>query len=187
MSERINKSRLNKLLKSKWFQGFVVVKLIVKVLVLAFVLNSCMTYEDVQFKGVSNFKVDKIDKEKVKLKFDARVYNPNNYNITVRANNLDVGLSGNSLAKASLGKKVVIKKNSTESYPVEVVVKMKDLMSSLGSSVLNMFSSKSVKLEISGDAKVGAKGLSKKFPLNFDYPIDIGDLNLGGGALDFLK
>ena len=160
-------------------------KLMLKILVLLFFLNSCMTYEDVKFRGVSNFKVEKLDKEKAILKFDAEVYNPNDYNITVRANNIDLSMSNQSLAKADLGKKVVIKKNSTDSYPVEVVVKLEDLMSGLGSSVLNVFSKKSVNLSINGNAKVSAKGLSKKFPIDLEYPVNMNDFNLGN--MNFFK
>lgn len=152
---------------------------------LLFVLNSCMTYEDIQFKGVSGFKVEKVSKELVKLKFEAEVYNPNNYNITVRAKNLDLGMNGSSLAKADLGKKVVIKKNTTDSYPVEVEVKLKDLMGKLGGSMLNVFSSKKLNLEINGNARVGAKGVSKKFPIQFEYPLNLNDLDMGG--FDFFK
>lgn len=169
---------MEKLLNSKWFRVFAVVKLAVKILILVFVMNSCMTYEDVKFQGVSNFKVAGVDKEQVKLKFDARVYNPNDYNITVRANNIDLGVSGNKIGSAGLGKKVVIKKNSTDTYPVEVVVKTKDLMNGLGGSLMNMLGGGSINLEIDGNAKVSAKGLSKKFPIDFDFPVNPGDLNL---------
>ena len=172
------KNSFQKLLKSRKFIYFLFIKTGVKIALLLFFLNSCMTYEDVQFRGVDNFKVEGFDKEKVKLKFDARVYNPNDYNITVRAHNIDLGVSGKSLAKASLTKKVVVKKNATDSYPVEIVVKLKDLLDGLGSSVLNLFTSQSVNLEITGNAKVSAKGLSKKFPIDFDFPVDLNELNL---------
>lgn len=139
-----------------------------------------MTYEDVQFQGVSNFKIDKIDSEKVKLKFDARINNPNSYNITVRASNLGLGVNGKTLGTASTGKKVVIKKNTADTYPVEVTVKLKDLMKGIGSSMLNMFTGSSINLDISGKAKVSARGLSKKFPIDYQFPVNPGQLNLGG-------
>ena len=142
-----------------------------------------MTYEEVNFQGVSNLKVEKIDKEKVKLKFDARVMNPNDYNISVKAGNVDIGVNGNSLAKASTGKKIIIKKNSTDSYPVEVTVKLKELMGGLGNSLFDMFTGGSINLEIKGDARVGARGLSKKIPIEYSFPIDPQDLNLGGFKL----
>ncbi|MEZ4937487.1 MAG: LEA type 2 family protein [Crocinitomicaceae bacterium] len=173
-------SRIGKILNSRLFRYLTYLKLGVKFIILIFFLCSCMTYQDVQFQGVSNFKVDKIDKEQVKLKFDARINNPNNYNITVRANNVDLGVNGKSLAKGDVGKKVVIKKNASDAYPVEVTVKFKDLMSGLGSSLVNMFGGGSINLEIKGNAKVSAKGLSKKFPLEFEYPVNPSDLNLGG-------
>jgi len=178
-------NKLNNIRKSKVFRIFFFSKIAIKLVFLLIVLNSCMTYEDVQFKGVNDFKIEKANKEEVRLKFDARVYNPNGYNIKIKAKNLDVSLSGNSLAKADLGKKVIIRKNTTGDYEIVVVVKLKDLMKSVGGSLLNVVMNKSVKLEISGDAKVSAKGLSKKFPISFDYPLDVRDLNIGG--LDFLK
>lgn len=169
-----------KFLKSRLFRYLIALKVAVKALVLLFLLNSCMTYQDVQFQSVSNFKVEKVNKEGVKLMFDARVHNPNSYNISVRAKNLDLGIGGQTLASADLGKKVKIKKNTTDSYPVEVLVNIKDLMKGLGNSALNLLSRKSVKLEIAGNAKVSAKGLSKSFPITFEYPINLNDLNLGG-------
>ncbi len=172
--------KVRSMIKSKWFRTVLVVKIVVKVLILMFVMNSCMTYEEVQFQGVDGFKIDKVDKDQVKLRFNAKINNPNDYNISVKATNVDLGVNGKSLARASTGKKVVIKKNTSDSYPVEVTVKLKDLLGGLGNSMMNMFTGGSLDLTIKGDAKVSAKGLSKKFPIEFTYPVNPQDLNMGG-------
>jgi len=143
------------------------------ILVIAITLQSCFEYEEVDFKGVENFKVEEQNGDKMVVRLDLRVFNPNKYNITIKKTNLDVLLNGKYIGKTSMKENIKIKKKKEDVYPVRLVMNKKDLMKGAMGSLGGLFGG-SVKLGVKGNVKAKAYGIGKKFPVEFEQPVSLG-------------
>lgn len=145
---------------------------------LLFVFTSCFTYKEVQFNGVSDFHVDDINKEKATVSFKASIYNPNNYNIKVKSNDLDVLLSDKKVGTAKIKKKVVIKKQTSGDYDVQVDIDLKKFAGGGLFGLAKVLSGKSLSLRVRGFLKVRARGLGKKIEIDEQRSFNPSDLNI---------
>lgn len=140
--------------------------------------SSCMSYKDVQFNGISGFKVDEVNKERIAISFDANIYNPNNYNIKVKADNLDLLLSDKVIGKAKVKDNIVIKKNSTDAYRVEIETSLKSVAGGGLSSLFKLVTGGPMNIQIRGVVKAKARGLGKKFEIDETRSFNPKDLDL---------
>ena len=69
-------------------------------LVLCLLLPSCITYKEVEFKGVENVGVGKIKNNTIPISLGVRISNPNNFNIKIKKSYFDVYLEGQHLGKS---------------------------------------------------------------------------------------
>lgn len=140
-------------------------------------LSSCLTYKDVQFQGVENFKIKKLDTKEVTISFDLKIYNPNNYKIKVKPSEVNI-LNKNDklLGKAEILEKIVVQKEKTGSYPVTVKAKLSDVLISGGGSILDLVKNRSTDIKFQGTVKVRARCIGKKIPLDETKTFDIGKL-----------
>src|SRR5690554_7764487 len=93
-----------------------------------FLATSCI--EDPEFRGVSNFKIDEVNKEKISFNLDVSAYNPNGYNLKVRKSNSKLYLNDNYIGTAHLLRKYKMKRKTTtlDSVPVEIFLEKGILM-----------------------------------------------------------
>jgi len=135
-------------------------------------LNSCFEYEDVEFKGMQDFKLENKNTEHLLMRLDLKVDNPNAYNITIKPAILDIYVNGKYAGKTKMKEKIVLKKNTTGVYPLYLQANTKDLMNALTGSFGSLLSGK-VKVGIKGDVKAKVYGVGKKFYLNEEETISL--------------
>lgn len=87
---------------------------IVLVACLGLLLNACSVYEDVEFKGATDFKLGKLDGRNVSFSFNAVLYNPNGYALKVKPSDLDVFIEGDHYGIIHLDERVKFKRKSEE-------------------------------------------------------------------------
>lgn len=137
-------------------------------------LSSCITYKDVQFQGVENFKINNLDTKQVTLSFDLKIYNPNNYKIKVKPSEVNVLNKNNKLlGKAEILDKVVVQKEKSGLYPVTVKAKLSDVFISGGGSILDLIKNRSTDIKLQGTIKVKAKCIGKKIKLDETKTFDV--------------
>ena len=133
-----------------------------------------MTYEDVKFQGVEKFKMGNFSKEEVSFTINVKVYNPNNYKIKVKSATLDVlNSKDKKIGELHVLDKLVLNKNESGSYPVNIKARLSDLLLSGGGSVMDLVKSRNTNFRFRGKIKVKARGLGKKFEVDELLPLDI--------------
>ncbi len=141
------------------------------------ILTGCFSYKDLNFDGVENFKMGKIEEGSIDFGFDVKLENPNNYNIKIKPTDLQVFLGENELGMARLDKKLVIKKNSKASYPVVINAKLLQAAGAGFSSVMELATKKSADVRIVGPVKGSVYGITRKMEVDETRSIDLGKIN----------
>lgn len=141
------------------------------------ILTGCFSYKDLNFDGVENFKMGKIEEGSIDFGFDVKLENPNNYNIKIKPTDLQVFLGDNELGMARLDKKLVIKKNSKASYPVVINAKLLQAAGAGFSSVMELATKKSANVRIVGPVKGSVYGVTRKMEVDETRSIDLGKIN----------
>lgn len=79
---------------------------------LGVLLNACSVYEDVEFKGITDFKLGKLQGRNVSFTFNALLYNPNGYALKVKPSDLDVFVEDDHYGVIHLDERVKFKRKS---------------------------------------------------------------------------
>ncbi len=136
--------------------------------------TSCITYKEVEFKGINDVSIGDIKSQKTPIQLDVKVHNPNNYNIKITKVNLDLYIEGKHFGKTRSSKKVVIKKNQELDYVIVLETSKSEIGKSLFSS-LAILLGKKLTLEIKGTVVAKAYGIKKKFPVNEKHILNPSD------------
>ena len=148
-------------------------KLVLAISSLLFILTSCL--ENPEFKEVSNFKIDSINKEKISFNVDISAYNPNGYNLKVRKSSFNLYLNDHYIGQAFLLKKYKMKRKTTtlDNVPLEVL-----LEPGLMTKLMKIEMSGMVKLRLEGTLKASALGIPFKKKIDQTKDIDLNDLDI---------
>ena len=132
-----------------------------------FSLFGCMEYKDVEMVRVQNFGVKNMSAEGVNFTVDMQISNPNNYNINIVGSDMDLYVDNNKVGKAKLKGKVTLPKNSNEVHQFVIATNYTDLSSDPLTIMASVFGGNTMNVEVKGFVKARAKGVSKKFPVEF--------------------
>jgi len=145
-------------------------KFIVAIFSLFFIATGCV--ENPTFKGVSNLKIDHVNKEKLSFNLDISTFNPNNYKLKVRKSSFNLYLY---VGEAFLLKKYKMNKNTTtlDNVPIEILLE-KGVMIKL----MKIAMGGTVKLRMKGILKASALGLPVRREIDQTKDIDLKDLNI---------
>ncbi len=141
---------------------------------LIFSLNSCFTYQDLTIGGVDNVKIDKFNKEEIKLTLFVKINNPNNYKIKVKKSIFDLFVAGKEIGKVKMKEDVVIDKEKEKQYEIALSTTMKDASSSALNALGSAIFSGKVKIRVKGKAKAKVMFIGKKFDVDFQDEIPLG-------------
>ncbi len=144
-------------------------------LLLPILLSSCLSYQEVTFKGITEFQVSRFDQEGVAARAMVTLDNPNNFRIHVIDPDVDLFLNDVYIGKATLDSNIVMDKKSSKDYPVP----MHATFDGHGGQAMMAI----LAAALSGHAKLKAKGsvvgkaflLRKRFPFEQEQEIDLGD------------
>lgn len=126
-------------------------------------LQGCVAFKDLKFKGISNYKVEEFSMKGIKLNLGIKVENPNWFAIKAKGGDIAVKANGVNLGNFQITKKVKIPKKSDGVVDVAIEAKIKNI---LGTGLLSLMSiinqGGKVKIEVDGYVHAGALGVSKK-------------------------
>ena len=145
---------------------------------LALLMSSCLTFKEVEFKGVEDFKVEKLTASEGKVRVSVNVDNPNNYKIKIKKADLDLYLGGKNVGKAKLDKKVIIPKKSESTQDVVIVADNLDLAKAIASNFMPALLSGKLNVGVKGKVKAGVFIISKKFDFDVSEKINVKDLDI---------
>lgn len=139
--------------------------------------TGCVTYDDVEFKGWSDFKFGGLKGKDVDLSFNASIYNPNKYTIKAKPSNFDLYVEDSYVGKAFLTEKVTMKKKSTSESPVKLRI---ELIDGAMFSLIRLIKKDEIEIMLEGKLKGSVYGLNKKFDVKEKKTISTKDFNLKG-------
>lgn len=142
---------------------------------LVFILTGCFEYDDVEFKGVSNFKMGQLKNGKVTFDLDATLFNPNGYTISIKPSEVDVYVEDQYIGVGKLLKTVKMKRKSTALYPIPLEVQLEN---GAMFKLMRFITKKEVTVNIKGKVKGSVFGLSKKFDVDEKKTISTKDFKL---------
>ena len=129
--------------------------------------TSCLTYKDVEIKGIRGVKVANFSKTGIDAEIQVQVSNPNNYKITVVASDLDLSINKKAMGKASIANKIVLPKNSEEIHTLKIKATYRDSAEGGLLSLFSLITAKSIDLGVKGTIKAKAFLIHKKIDIDF--------------------
>lgn len=136
--------------------------------------TSCIDYKDVEFLGITDYSLTKLDSDEVKISLKMKIKNPNNYTIKVKKSDFDLFLNGKELGKTIMLNDIKLEKNRSQIHDVVFESNLKDISSGIFSSLGILLGGKST-LRIKGELKARAFGIGKKFKVDFSQDIKASD------------
>jgi|TARA_B100000795_G_C22788410_1_gene435731 LEA14-like dessication related protein len=134
---------------------------------IVFLLQSCIAFKDLEYKGIDSYEVEEISMSGVKLSLSVKIENPNWFKIKARGGEIDVKLGGNSLGKFMLADEVILPKKSDGVILVRVESKFKSFLGGGLIGIMSMIQNGGeVEIELEGHIKAHALGVTKKIPIS---------------------
>jgi len=146
---------------------------IITALTLLLSLNSCIKYKDVEMVKVVDFGVKDINTNGVVFQVSMQIKNPNNYKISIVDSDLDLYVKEDKTGKVTLKDKVTLPENSNKIHHFLFKTDYKNLTSDPTAILGTLLGNNKIPIQVKGYIKAKAKGLSKKFPVEFKEKIEI--------------
>lgn len=134
-------------------------------LITLLLFTSC-EYKEVEIKNIRNFRVVKVEEQRVFFAFDIQLINPNSYSLKVSSSDLDCSLNGSNFGKLNLGNTLRIPAGNTDYLPVESSVELGGSGQNLPAIVMATVLSNSIEFGLSGEIRGGAFLFTKTIPIN---------------------
>jgi LEA14-like dessication related protein len=93
---------------------------------ITFCFSSCYTIEPVSVKRLDDFQVKTLS-TKPSVNFNAVIFNPNSFGLTLRSFSCDVKLGGKQISRIETSQSVRISPNTDISIPLEAAPDLKDV------------------------------------------------------------
>jgi Late embryogenesis abundant protein. len=152
-------------------KNLVVKKLFVPLLVLSIAFFSCKKPQSFDYKGMKNFKIEKLGFDYSTVSMDLVYYNPNNFGVDLKRVDCDVYLDNRYAGKYLLDTTMHIGRNAEFSLPSRVNVDMKGLLK----NSFTVLASKEILVTLKGSTRVGKAGIFINFPVNYEgrFKVDL--------------
>jgi len=146
-------------------------------LLLTTVLSSCGDFQEVTFEGIENVKVNKISQQGIDVDVTAKIKNPNKVAFTIYKSDLDATFSNMNVGKAILTNNVKIKANSSQAYTFNIKSDFSKLSIAELPNLLSIATSKSIKVGLKGNLRVGKLLVKKNYPVDMvkSVPLNFGN------------
>ncbi|MEO6720916.1 MAG: LEA type 2 family protein [Ferruginibacter sp.] len=138
--------------------------LLLSIAVLPFLLNSCSTPKELEYRDFKNFTITKVGFSSTAIRMDLVYYNPNNFSLQLKSTDLDIFLENSYLGHTIQEQQLTIPSRAEFFIPVMVDVDMKNLLKNGLITLLN----NEIIVKVTGSVKVGKANFFKSFPVNYE-------------------
>jgi LEA14-like dessication related protein len=142
-------------------------------LALLFVFSAC-SVEKVEFKGIENLKLVKLESRNLSLTFEATISNPNKSKIKVKPSNFDLYINGSQVGIAHIDNTIEFQKASESTVTVPVTV---NVMQGAIPKILAGALMKTATVRIVGKFKGSMYGFTKGKKIDETKEISLRELN----------
>lgn len=141
---------------------------------LCLLVVSC-NVQPLEMGKVESTKLVNYSQKGIEAELGVRIKNPNNFGIKIFEADLDVSINGTPMGKAKLLNKVKIPGNSNEVHTFRIKSEFKNVLSGALGSLLSIMTSKSLQVGVKGEVKGGNLLIRKKYPVELNERISIGN------------
>ncbi|MCB9183245.1 MAG: LEA type 2 family protein [Flavobacteriales bacterium] len=139
----------------------------------AWLLSSCSSFKEVELKGITGAELMRMDGQRISLRVDALVDNPNGFRIAVEEPDVDLYVNDQYIGKALLDSALVLERRSSAIYPVYLHTDL------AGGPLLAMV----IMGAMQGEMKLAAKGtvagrsgaLRRRFPFELEQVVNLSE------------
>lgn len=142
-------------------------------LIIAISTIGCMTYKEVEVIDVTDVGVKQFTAKGVEIEVAMQIKNPNNYNISIVDSDLQLFAKGNRVGTANIENKVTLPKKSNQIHRFIITSSLKDMGSSAFPLIMSVLGGGDIEVQITGDIKAKAKGIGKRFPVDFKEKVKL--------------
>lgn len=134
--------------------------------------TSCLTFQELDFKGIEDVKVNEFSQKGIDVEIKANIYNPNNYNIKIVDSDLDFYLGGVKVGRGNIDKNITLKKKLEKTYTFRLKADPGQMQLGLG-TIMQMLFTQTATVGVKGTIKGRALGMSQKVPVEFEQKIGL--------------
>lgn len=116
---------------------------------------------------VSDVGIKDISMSGIDIEVAMQIKNPNKYNISITESDLTLFADGNKVGVANVKEKITLPKKSNKIHRVTIQTSVQDITSSAIPLLMSLMSRDNIEVQIKGDIKAKAKGIGKRFPVDF--------------------
>ena len=136
-------------------------------------LSGCLEYKEVEVIKVTEVAIKEISAKGVDVEVAMQINNPNNYNISIVDSDLSLFLKGDKVGTASIKDKVTLKKKSIATYHFTLQSSFNDIGAGGLPMLMGLMTQSAMEVQVLGDIKAQAKGISKKIPVDFTEQVKL--------------
>lgn len=136
-------------------------------------LTGCIEYKEVEVVDVPEVGVKNISLKGIEIEVAMQIKNPNKYDISIVDSDLTLFAEGKKVGVARVKEKIKLKKKSNKIHRFTIQTTASDILSSAFPVLMSVLTKSNMELQVQGDIKAKAKGLSKRFPVDFTERIKL--------------
>lgn len=129
--------------------------------------SGCMKYKEVEVVEVKEVGIKSISLKGIDIEVAMQIKNPNNYDISIVDSDLALFAEGEKVGRASVKEKIKLKKKSNKIHRFTIQTSASEILSGAIPVILSVLTKGNIELQVTGDIKAKAKGIGKRFPVNF--------------------
>ena len=141
------------------------------ILLLSF--SGCIEYKEVEVVEVSGVGIKNISLKGIEVEVAMQIKNPNNYTISIVDSDLTLFADGKKVGVARVKEKITLSKKSNKIHRFTIQTSVQDIVSNALPLLMNLMTQDNIEVGIKGDIKAKAKGVGKRFPVDFKERVKI--------------
>jgi hypothetical protein len=141
---------------------------------LPLLFTSCLSYQEVTFKGITDMQVSKMDQEGISARVQVTLDNPNAFRIRVIDPDVELYLNDVFIGKARLDSNLTLDRKSSRDYSVPLHASFEGHGPQAMAAMLGAALSGQAKLKAKGSVVGRAFFLRKRFPFEEEHQFDLG-------------
>ncbi len=126
----------------------------------------CSQPKALVYQDLKNFRVQELNFQRATILLDLRLYNPNNYGLSLKNGDLDAYFNDKYLGKATLDERTAIPARDTFLLPVSVTADIRNIFSNALEVLTN--GNGEVLVRLQGSVRAGKAGIFVGVPINYE-------------------
>lgn len=142
-------------------------------IILLISFSGCIEYKEVEVVEVSGVGIKNISLKGIEIEVAMQIKNPNKYNISIVDSDLTLFADGKKVGVARVKEKITLPKKSNKIHRFTIQTSVQDIVSNALPLLMNLMTQDNIEVGIKGDIKAKAKGVGKRFPVDFKERVKI--------------